>query len=485
MAQQLRKKSFREMDLTTGKLFWKIPLFALPMALTTMLQLLYTTVDLWTVANFGGGSSSMAAVGSNGSMINLIVTVFVSLSLGANVAIANAKGSGRKEHAEKVMHTSLLLAAILGVVVGIFGVFISPHLLRWMGTIDSIIEKATLYLTIYFIGLPFQMIYNYSSQIMRALGDSRRPLAILAVSGLTNVLFDLLFVIFFKMDVAGVAIATVISEAVAAAISIAVLMNNRSGFIRFSFKKLGFDHTSLVEVVRIGLPAGIQGLCFCIPNVLIQSSLYTITEAEYSVEYIVNGAAASGQIEGYIFALVEAVSAACVAFTGQNYGAAKKDNVRKVFWYCQIWNVISMGLAAIVALTLGDYLLRLFLNSQDPAELVQEIGAGKQRLYLFAFTYVLDGIMDVCGSYARGMKYSTPPAVITFFGCTVSRIIFLLTIFKLPEFHTVFWLYAAFPISWVIVDLVYIPVTLIIEKKAFAKLASRMTNLPSPEQSKM
>jgi Na+-driven multidrug efflux pump len=132
-----------------------------------------------------------------------------------------------------------------------------------------------------------------------------------------------------------------------------------------------------------------------------------------------------------------------------------------------------MGLAAIVALTLGDYLLRLFLNSKDPAELVQEIGAGKQRLYLFAFTYVLDGIMDVCGSYARGMKYSTPPAVITFFGCTVSRIIFLLTIFKLPEFHTVFWLYAAFPISWVIVDLVYIPVTLVIEKKAFGKLATR------------
>ena len=422
------KKAFgKEMDLTSGNLFWKIPLFALPMALTTWLQLLYTTIDLWTVANFGGGSSSMSAVGSNGALIHMIITVFLAMSLGANVAIANAKGSGNKVYAEKVLHTALVLALFLGIAVGVAGAFLSGPLLKLMGTIDSIIDKATTYLTIYFVGLPFLMIYNYCAQIMRALGDSNKPLIILTISGIINVLFDLLFVMVFKLDVAGVAWATVISEAVSAILSILAFTFNKGGFVSFSPKKLAIDSIALKEIVRIGLPAGLQGLAFSVPNVLIQSSLYTITNDRIPVEDIVNGSAASGQVEGYIYALIEALSGACVAFVGQNYGARKKENIRKVFWYAQIWSIIANLLASLVCFVLANPLLGLFIHEADQEHLSFAIEAGKQRLFLFLCTYWLDGIMDIDSSYVRGMKRSTAPAIIIFFGCTVSRIIFLFT----------------------------------------------------------
>lgn len=467
------KKAFgKEMDLTSGNLFWKIPLFALPMALTTWLQLLYTTIDLWTVANFGGGSSSMSAVGSNGALIHMIITVFLAMSLGANVAIANAKGSGNKVYAEKVLHTALVLALFLGIAVGVAGAFLSGPLLKLMGTIDSIIDKATTYLTIYFVGLPFLMIYNYCAQIMRALGDSNKPLIILTISGIINVLFDLLFVVVFKLDVAGVAWATVISEAVSAILSILAFTFNKGGFVSFSPKKLAIDSIALKEIVRIGLPAGLQGLAFSVPNVLIQSSLYTITNDRIPVEDIVNGSAASGQVEGYIYALIEALSGACVAFVGQNYGARKKENIRKVFWYAQIWSIIANLLASLVCFVLANPLLGLFIHEADQEHLSFAIEAGKQRLFLFLCTYWLDGIMDIDSSYVRGMKRSTAPAIIIFFGCTVSRIIFLFTLFKLEPFHNVTWLYAAFPISWVLVDLVYIPVVITIQKKAFREIGT-------------
>jgi Na+-driven multidrug efflux pump len=348
-----------------------------------------------------------------------------------------------------------------------------------MGTIDSIIDKATTYLTIYFVGLPFLMIYNYCAQIMRALGDSNKPLIILTISGIINVIFDLLFVMVFKLDVAGVAWATVISEAVSAILSILAFTFNKGGFVSFSPKKLAIDSIALREIVRIGLPAGLQGLAFSVPNVLIQSSLYTITNDRIPVEDIVNGSAASGQVEGYIYALIEALSGACVAFVGQNYGARKKENIRKVFWYAQIWSITANLLASLVCFVLANPLLGLFIHEADQEHLSFAIEAGKQRLFLFLCTYWLDGIMDIDSSYVRGMKRSTAPAIIIFFGCTVSRIIFLFTLFKLEPFHNVTWLYAAFPISWVLVDLVYIPVVITIQKKAFREIGTPSSLLNS------
>ncbi|MDO5330589.1 MAG: MATE family efflux transporter [Bacillota bacterium] len=472
------KSKTRESDLTTGNLFWKIPLFAAPLAITTIFQLLYTTIDLWTVATFGGGSNSMSAIGSNSSLINLIITVFYSLALGANVAIGNAKGANDPERADKVLHTALVIAVLGGIFIGLVGYFIAPYLLEWMGTIDSIKSKAAEYLAIYFVGMPFVLIYNYGSQMLRALGDSKRPLYILTISGIINVAFDLIFVICFDMDVSGVAWATVMSEAVSAILTVLWLHFNKTGFVRLDFKKLKIDKIAFRDIIQIGLPAGIQGLAFSLPNVLIQSSLYTI--GDYTVDgveihsaEIVAGAAAAAQIESYIFAIIDSFAQACVSFVGQNFGARKKENVKKTFWYCTIWMFICAAILAVICGFAWNPLLGIFLSDDEEVSREAALLAGRDRLYIMAFTYGLDGLMGIFGSYLRGMRRSTPPAIVTMIGCTGFRILFLYTFFQIEAFHTVFWLYAAFPISWILVNIAYIPLTLILEKRQFALIEPR------------
>ncbi len=475
--EQTLKKS--EMDLTTGNLFFKIPLFVLPLMMTTIFQLLYTTIDLWTVSTFGGGALSMTAVGSNGHLINLIITVLVSLATGANVTISIAKGKNDKEKATRILHTSLIISTLGGIIFALFGFFMSPIFLNWMSTPASIIDKATSYLQIYFLGVPFLMIYNFGSQMLRALGDSRRPLYILIISGLVNVGFDLLFVIKFKMDVKGVAYATIISEGVSALLTILWLALNKKGFVKFSFKNLKFSKQEFIEILRVGIPAGLQGLAFSIPNVLIQSSLYTITD--YSINgiaisqnEIISGASASGQIENYIFAMLDAFAIGLISFTGQNYGANKKINMRKCYWYSVIWMSIFWLICLLISLFAYKTLLSIFIKPTDELNIENAIAAGKEKLYLLAITYILDGIMDINSSYLRGMKISTPPAIITMLGCTGTRILFIFTLFTMPTFHTIFWLYAAFPISWIIVNVVYLFVVPYYEKKIFKNIDSNL-----------
>lgn len=477
----------REMDLTTGNLFWKIVIFALPMALTTILQLLYTTVDLYTVANFGGGSNSMSAVGSNTPLINLIISLFVSMAVGCNVAMGNAKGAHDKERAQKVLSTSLIFSLLCGLVVGVLGYFISPYLLDLMDTPDSLMNNATLYLQIYFIGMPFLMVYNFGSQDLRALGDSRRPLYILIISGALNVAFDFIFVIFGKMDVAGVAWATVISEAVSAVLTVLWLSINKKGYVHVIYKELKIDRKSLADIVKVGLPAGVQALGFNIPNVMIQSSLYTITNytingSLISQEEIVAGASASSTIENYVYAFIDAFAVTCVSFIGQNYGARNVSNIKKVFWYCQIWMVIFWAICSLFVLIIPNQILGVFITGGDNFNRENALAAGRERMYMMVFTYCLDGIMDIDSSYLRGMRHSTSPAVITLAGVTGSRILFLYTLFPMPYFHTIFWLYFTYPLSWIIVDFIYIPVTLHIQKKVFRQLESPSLRTTGPVQ---
>ncbi len=471
-----------ENDLTEGNLFKKIPLFALPLALTTVFQLFYTTVDLLTVTHFGGGTLSMTAIGSNSALINLIVTVFVSIPIGAGVAIGNAKGANDSKKAQNILHTSLFVGLFSGILVGIFGYFMSRLLLEWMRTPLTIIDKASQYLEIYFVGLPFVMIYNYGAQILRSLGDSKRPFYILTIAGMVNIAFDFLFVIVYGLDVAGVAWATVLSEAVSALLVTLWLSFYKKGFVYIHWKEMRIDSKALKEILLIGLPAGIQGLAFSIPNVMIQSSLYTITSysingVNIGMNEIISGSSASSQVEGYIFALLDAFSATVVAFVGQNYGARKIENIRKSFWYGALWQFIVWGVCALVCGIFPKELLGIFMNESEDVNITNALLAGQERLYIMGFTYCLDGLMGICSNYLRGMRHSTSPALITLFGCTGSRILFIYTLFQLPFFHTIFWLYAAFPISWILVDLVYIPVILCVEKKEFAlikeeKLAS-------------
>lgn len=473
--ESIKKSRLSEMDLTTGKLFWKIPLFGLPMAFTTILQLLYSTIDLYTVANFGGGSNSMSAVGSNTALINLIVTLFVSLSLGANVVMGHAKGANNKDFAVKILHTSMILAVITGVLVGVIGFFGSETLLNWMDTPSSILVKSTEYLKIYFVGLPFLMIYNYGSQILRALGDSKRPLYILIISGLINVAFDFWFVIGFNWDVSGVAWATVISEVVSAVLVVLWLIFNKNGYVTLRFKDLKMDKIAFKNIMRVGLPSGLQGLGFCIPNVLIQSSMYSITNyviqgVSISVDEIVAGSAASSTIENYVFAFVDAFAAGCTAFVSQNFGAGKKKNIRKVFWYSMIWMLILWGICTVICCVWPYQVLGIFITESQGIVLQNALAAGKERMFLMVLTYFLDGIMDICSAYLRGLKRAVAPAVVTITGCVGTRIIFLYALFPLAYFHTIFWLYVVFPISWALVDVTFAFLILIVEKKAFKQL---------------
>ncbi len=470
------------MDLTNGNLFWKIPLFALPMAFSTILQLLYSTVDLWTVSHYGGGSLSMSAVGSNSPLINLIVTLFVSLAVGANVAMGNAKGANDRNRAQSILSSSMILSLIVGILVGIIGFFLSPLLLKMMNTPEDILSLATDYLQIYFLGLPFLMIYNFGSQVLRALGDSRRPFYFLAISGIINVLFDLLFVIYGKMDVKGVAWATVISEFLSALFIILWLTLNKKGYVRLDFRHLKMDGKSIADILKIGIPAGLQGLGFCIPNVLIQSSLYTIHNYTIhgvliSEDEILSGASASAQVEGYVYAIIEAFALACVSFVGQNYGAGKKENIKKIYFYSLAWMAIGWAICSLLVLLIPNPILSVFITDGKGIDKDNALAAGRERMFMMVFTYILDGFMDISSQYLRGMKHSVAPAIITLVGCTGTRIVFLYTLFLYVDyFHTIFWLYFCYPLSWIFVDLIYIPVCLSITKKTFREIDSRASD---------
>ena len=438
LSKLFSRKSQR--DMTSGNLFTKMILFAIPAMLTTIMQLLYVTIDLTTV-HYGDSAESMGAIASNNALINLIVIVFTGVSLGANVLLSEAKGADDHEKAEKVLHTSLIFALFSGLFVGVLGFFISDDLLKLMGTEEHYFAKAALYLKIYFCGLPFLMIYNYTAQLLRAQGDSTSPFIALFIAGLFNIGTDCLFVFPLHMGVAGVALATIIAEAISATICTLVLIKGKNNYVNLSFKKLKLDIKVLLEVLRVGLPAGLQGFFFSLPNVFIQSSLYTIDPGNVNLE---NGATASGNIEGYFYALIDGVSVSTMTFIAANVGAKNAGNIKKCIRNGLIWGAIFCSLIAIITLTLHRPLLRLFVDSEESIE------AGYTRLAVLGYLYFFNFLMNISASMLRGLKRSTYPMITTLVCCTVLRIVLILTVFPLETFHTVFWLYALFPITWVI-----------------------------------
>ena len=438
LSKLFSRKSQR--DMTSGNLFTKMILFAIPAMLTTIMQLLYVTIDLTTV-HYGDGAESMGAIASNNALINLIVIVFAGVSLGANVILSEAKGAGDYDKAEKVLHSSLIFALFSGLFVGVLGFVISDDLLKLMGTEEHYFAKAALYLKIYFCGLPFLMIYNYTAQLLRAQGDAVSPFIALFIAGLFNVGSDCLFVFPLHMGVAGVALATIIAEAVSATICTLVLIKGKNNYVNLSFKKLKMDFKTILEVLKVGLPAGLQGFFFSLPNVFIQSSLYTIDPGNVNLE---NGATASGNIEGYFYALIDGVSVSTMTFIAANVGAKNVANIKKCMRNGLIWGAIFCAFVAIVTLTLHRPLLRLFVDNEESIE------AGYTRLAVLGYLYFFNFLMNISASMLRGLKRSTYPMITTLVCCTVLRIVLILTVFPLETFHTVFWLYALFPITWVI-----------------------------------
>ena len=330
-----------------------------------------------------------------------------------------------------------------------------------MGTEEHYFAKAALYLKIYFCGLPFLMVYNYTAQMLRAQGDARSPFLALLIAGLINIGADCIFVFPLHMGVAGVALATIIAEAISATVCTFILIKGKNNFVNLSIKKLRIDFDSLKELLRIGLPAGLQGFFFSLPNVFIQASLYTIDPGNVNLE---NGANASANLEGYIHACCDAVAAASMTFIAANLGAKNKENIKKIMLYGLIWGAIFCAFDALIVLIFHNQLLGLFV--EDP----ESLKAGYTRLSIIGYLYFIDFLMLFTASILRGLKRSTYPMITTLICCSVLRIVLLLTVFKLEYFHTVFWLYALFPITWVLATLSNTAALLYVVPKQFKAL---------------
>jgi len=460
-----------EIDLTGGHLFKKMLLFTIPVIISNLLQLVYTSADLLVVDYFGGGAFSMAAVGDNGSLISLIVNTFIGVSVGANVVVASAKGSKEKDKASKALHSSMIVAVILGIFVACFGYRLAPVFLSLMHTPAEIIGLASVYLRIYFLGVPFILIFNFGAAILRAMGDSKRPLLALVVCGLINVGLNLLFVIVFKTDVWGVAVATVISEGLEALLIIYFLIHHKKGFVSMDIKSLRFDGAVGGEVLKNGLPAGLEFLVFSISNVFIQA------QANKFNAFAVSGNTASDNIEGYIFVILEAFAVAVGSVVSQNYGAGNKKNLRKSLLYAflsiTILGLLLGGFAAIFRVNL----IGLFIQGSDAGS-QEALKVGTERLVLMGLSYWACAMMDVFSSYLRGIKRPLPPTVVTIICACGLRLVWVYVLYKsIPAMQTLLWLYAAYPFTWAIADLTYLVILPRFNKKADQEIDARSVSV--------
>ncbi len=427
------RKEKNQIDMTQGAIIQKELLFVIPLILTAMLQLLYNAVDVIVVGKFAG-TTALSAVGSTGPLVNLLVNVFMGLSIGTSAITAVYFGAKDEESIHKVVHTSVAVALISGMFLVIIGIFATPILLQWMGTPDDVIDQSVLYLRIFFIGMPFNLFYNFCAAILRAVGDTKRPLVFLALSGIVNVVLNLLFVIVLQMSVAGVAIATIIAQAVSAILICRCLMNSDGG-LRLNFGKIRIYKPQLKRMVQIGLPAGIQGSFFSVSNVIIQSSINQFGSVAMA------GNAASSNLEGFIYAGMNCVHQAAVTFAAQNMGAKQYKRVRKNLYCCfGIVSVIGIGMCSVFGL-FGTQLIGLY--SDD----AKAIAIGLDRLYLFCSCYFLCGIMDVMTGHLRGIGHSVFPMIVTLCGVCAFRVVWVFTIFQ--QVPSLMVLYISYPISWV------------------------------------
>ena len=451
------KKTY-EMDMCSGPLFRKILSFALPLMLSGILQLLFNAADIIVVGNFTG-STALAAVGSTTSLINLLVNLFIGLSVGANVVIARSYGAGDAEGVHRGVHTTILAAAVSGVALIFIGIGLSRPLLELTGTPSDVIDQAELYMRIYFAGMPALLLYNFGAAILRAIGDTKRPLYFLLIAGVINVLFNLLFVIVFHMGVAGVALATVISQVISAVLILLCLLKNQ-GMCHLKLSDLRIHKEELLAILRIGLPAGIQSVIFNISNVLIQSSINSFGSL------VVAGNTAASNIEGFVYTSMNAVYQTSLSFTSQNMGACNFKRVDRVLMEC-------LALVSVVGLVLGGgaYLFgRQLLGIYTPDQEV--ITYGMYRLGVVCVAYLTCGIMDVISGSIRGMGYSILPMLVSLTGACLLRIIWIFTIFQV--YHTQFVLYVSYPISWVLTSSAHLICYFAVRKKAFRSAEQKL-----------
>lgn len=435
----MKRRSY-EMDMCRGPLLGKLLVFAFPLMLSGILQLLFNAADIVVVGRFAG-SQALAAVGSTGAVSNLIINAFIGLSIGANVLVARSVGAGQQEEASRAVHTSILLSLICGAALVALGVVLARPLLELMGTPEDVIEMSTVYMRIYFCGMPVVMLYNFGAAILRSVGDTKRPLYFLIVAGVINVLLNLFFVVVLGMDVDGVALATVLSQAVSAGL-IVLCLARMEGPCRLNLKRLHIDKDKMIQIARIGLPAGLQGCVFSLSNVLIQSSVNSFGSVAMA------GNTSASNIEGFVYTGMNAVYQTALSFTSQNLGAGQYKRIGKVMRLC-LALVCSVGLF----MGLTAYLFRaplLSLYSSDPAV----IQYGGMRMLFICTLYFLCGVMDVMAGMMRGMGYSLAPMIVSLTGACGLRVLWIFTIFA--SYRTLPSLYLSYPISWAVTALAHL-----------------------------
>ncbi len=440
-----------EMDMTRGAILPKIVLFSLPLMAASILQLLFNAADVIVVGRFVG-AQAMAAVGSTTALINLIINFFVGLSVGVNVCVARFFAGDRQKDLTDTIQTAIFTAVLSGILLLVVGVTLAKPMLELMGSPEDVINDSVTYLRIYFLGMPALMIYDFSAAILRAVGDTKRPLYFQVAAGIINVILNLFFVLGMGIGVAGVGIATSISQTVSAVLVLLVLVRDK-GKLHLDLCRLRIDRHKLAAIFRVGLPAGLQSTVFSLSNVVIQSSINSFGSTAMA------GSTASQNLEGFVYMAMNAIYQTNLSFTSQNIGAGRYSRINRILLNC-LGCVITVGLLlGGLANIFSGTLLSLY--TADP----EVLRYGQERLLIVAGPYFLCGIMDTMVGSLRGMDFSFVPMIVSFIGACGLRILFIMTLFRLPEFHSLQWLYMSYPVSWTITFTAHIITFLIIRKR--------------------
>ena len=443
-----------EMDMTTGPLMKKLVAYAVPVVITGILQLLFNAADVIVVGRFAG-RTALAAVGSTTSLINLMVNLFMMISIGVNVAVARYYGAHEPIEVSKTVSTAMTMSVIIGLFVGIFGIVASRPMLVLMGSPSDVLDQAALYLRIYFMGIPAFMVYNFGAAVLRAVGDTQRPMKFLTISGIINVILNLITVICFRMGVAGVAIATAASQYVSAVFIVMSLITTES-CVHLEVKEMRIYKDKLFEILRIGLPAGMQSLLFSITNVMIQASVNSFGST------IMAASSASANIEGFVYTAMNSVTQTAMAFTGQNMGARKYECIGSIMKKCMILVSVVGGGMGLICCLFSNGMINIYANG-DP----EVIFWGVQRLRIVTSLYLLMGLSDTVVGTMRGMGNSTLPMIISVFGICAFRILWLYTAFaRVPTFAM---LLVGYPVSWAVTLIGQLICYLLMKKRVIAR----------------
>ena len=446
-----KKSGSYTIDMCSGPIVSRLLLFAGPLMLSSILQLLFNAADVIVVGKYAG-DNSLAAVGMTGPLINLLVSAFLGLSIGSNVLASRYYGSGDDAAMSRTVHTSILVSFISGIVLAVVGIIFSTQILEWMRAPGETLQLGSLYLRIYFLGMPASMLYNFGSALLRAVGDTKRPMYYLLAAGVVNVILNLFFVISLHMDVAGVATATVISQVISAYLVVRCLMKER-GPLQLRLKSLAIDKAIFIRIVRIGIPASFQGMLFSISNVIIQSSVNGFGAT------VVAGNSAAQNIEGFVYMSMNAFYQACISFISANVGARKTERINRILVRAQICVVATGLILGGSSYLFGYQLLNIYTDSRAVMD------AGITRMMYVCLPYFLCGMMDVMVGGLRGLGYAILPMIVSLIGACGLRLVWIFTLFQMPMFHETRFLYITYPISWVVTFLAHVICYIIVKRK--------------------